>query len=252
MAPHGQFDLLQCKLQQRFNKHIRIVVQWFNRHPLSRITPLNHWSDHCSQNIPQNFIHVTDIGTDMKEFVQTLKSKSLDQLSCCAGDFVLRVNGEDILLDETFRKGSMLAWYTVNGYLTDFPGTMIQMQWTIKVSVQKLENKQDVTAVVATLYTSPTMGGFYSRVNTGSRTLITEKIVVHETLMASFPFITMKNIILVPLTQKSDAMQLQDDKKDDCKIYLHIKLHNLINEFYYFNIWSHLRNETLFYESTIS
>ena len=64
----------------------------------------------------------------MKEFVQTLKSKSLDQLSCCAGDFVLRVNGEDILLDETFRKVSMLALYTVNGYLTDFPGTMIQMQ----------------------------------------------------------------------------------------------------------------------------
>ena len=104
------------------------------------------------------------------------------------------------------------------------------------MSVQKLENKQDVTAVVATLYTNPTMGGFYSRVNTGSRTLITEKIAAHETLMASFLSITMKNIILVPLTQKLDAMQLQDDKNDECKIYFHIKLHNLINEFYYFNI----------------
>ena len=78
--------------------------------------------------------------------------------------------------------------------------------------VQKLVSKQDDTAVAATLYTSPTMDGFYNRVNTGSRTLITEKIVVHETLMASFPSIIMKNIILVPLMQKLDAMQLQDDK----------------------------------------
>ena len=86
-----------------FKDYINIYVQlelfWLSYKTL--------FSDHCSQNIPQNFIHVTDIGTDMKEFVKTLKSKSLDQISCCAGDFVLRVNGEDILLEETFRPGSL-------------------------------------------------------------------------------------------------------------------------------------------------
>ena len=28
MAPHGQFDLLKCKLQQRFNKHIRFGLTY--------------------------------------------------------------------------------------------------------------------------------------------------------------------------------------------------------------------------------
>merc|ERR1712147_27469 len=83
-------------------------------------------------------------------------------------------------------------------------------------SVLKLENKRDVIVVVVTLYTNPTMDGFYSRVNTGFK-LKMEKIVVPGTLMVFFLFIITKNIIQEQSKQKSDA--IQPHHIEDCKIY---------------------------------
>ena len=70
------------------------------------------------------------------------------------------------------------------------------------------------------------MAGFYNRVNTGSK-LIMVKIVAQETLVAFFPSITTKNIILELLKQKLDVML----PIEDCKIYFYIKNYILINKF---------------------